>query len=559
MTYVIAQGCCNDASCILECPVDCIRPTPEERMFGMVEMLYIDPETCIDCGACKDACPVDAVFSEDELPDAFARFTEINARYFERHPLEPSSALPVRPARPDVERGPLRVAVVGAGPAAAYVAESLLERKNVKVEVIDRLPTPWGLLRAGVAPDHLRTKNLVDLFDRPFSSPAFDYHLNVEVGRDITVEELLEHHHAVVLGVGAAAGRALEVPGADLVGNHTATEFVAWYNGHPDYADRTFDLSGERAVIIGNGNVALDIARVLMMSPDALAESDIAPHALEALAASSIREVVLLGRRGPLQASYTGSEFLALGHLDGVGVVIDPAEAELDELSRQALASIDLDPAAELKVELAREYAAASGGAAARRIVVRYLRSPVAVLGDRGVDGIELVRNEMIEHQGTLRAQPTEDREVIEASLVISSIGYAGQAVPGVPFDERQGIVPNDGARVLSGPDDAPVAGLYATGWFKRGATGGIGSNRTDALRTVETLVADFNAGLLAEPVRTRQDFVALVASRRDAVVDAVGWRAIDERERSLGEGVRPRVKLVRIADLLAAADGATG
>ncbi len=557
MTYVIAQGCCNDASCIVECPVDCIRPTPEERMFGLVEMLYIDPETCIDCGACQDACPVDAVFPEDGLPDAFVRFTDLNARYFERNPLEPTQAAPARPAKPDAERGPLRVAIVGSGPAAAYVAEGLLERKNVKVEMLDRLPTPWGLLRSGVAPDHQRTKKLTDLFARPFASPAFDYHLNVEVGRDVAVEELLAHHHAVVLGVGAPAGRTLDVPGHELVGNHTATEFVAWYNGHPDYADHTFDLSGERAVIVGNGNVALDIARVLTMSPEALAKTDIAPHALEALAESRIREVVLVGRRGPLQASYTGSEFLALGHLAGVEVVIDPAEAELDELSREALNSKDLDPAAELKVELAGEYAAAASGGAARRIVFRYLRAPVAVLGETRVDAIELVRNEMVEHDGSLRAQATEDHETIGSSLVISSIGYAGQAVPGVPFDERRGVVPNDGARILAA-DGAPVPGLYATGWCKRGATGGIGSNRTDALVTVDALVADFNAGLLASPVGSREQFVELIASRKETVLDGLGWRAIDEHERSLGDGDRPRVKLVRIDDLLAVANGAS-
>lgn len=553
MTYVIAQGCCNDASCIAECPVDCIRQTPEERMFAHVEMLYIDPDTCIDCGACMDACPVEAVFSGDDLPGSFVRYADLNARYFEKNPLQPTDFGHSRPAKPDADRGPLRVAIVGTGPSAAYVAEGLLERKNVKIEMIDRLPTPWGLLRSGVAPDHLRTKKLADLFDRPFANAAFDYHLNVEVGRDVSVDELLTHHHAVVLGVGAAAGRTLDVPGSELAGNHTATEFVAWYNGHPDYADHTFDLSGERAVVVGNGNVAIDIARILTMSPEALAKSDIAPHALEALAASNIREVVLVGRRGPLQASYTSSEFLALGHLDGVQVVIDPDEATLDELSRAALAADDLDPAVELKVELAGEYAAAAPSAAGRRIVFRYLRSPVAVHGNDRVEAVELVRNTMVERDGALAAVATTDTETVSTSLVLSSIGYVGQAVPGVPFDERRGAVPHDGARILDVPDGDPVTGLYATGWFKRGATGGIGSNRVDAEATVEALVADFNAGVLADPTGSREEFEALLAARQESVVDRDGWRAIDKHERDLGAGARPRVKLVRVDELLAA------
>ena len=554
MTYVITQGCCSDASCVLECPVDCIRPTPDERAFGSTEMLHIDPDTCIDCGACMDACPVDAVFPDSELPDAFARFTDINARYFERNPLEPSG-LPPRRAKPDAERGPLRVAIVGAGPAAAYVAEELLARKNVEVEVFDRLPTPWGLLRSGVAPDHLSTKKLTNLFDRPFASAAFSYHLNVEVGTHVSVAELLDHHHAVVLGVGASTGRSLEIPGADLPGSHTATDFVAWYNGHPDYADLEFDLSGERAVIVGNGNVAIDVARVLTMSPEALAASDIAPHALEALRHSNIREVVLLGRRGPLQASYTTGEFMALGHLDGIDVVIDPAEVVLDPHSQELVSSGELELSAELKVELAQEYAARPASGAARRIVFRYLQSPAAVTGPDRVTGVELVRNELVEDDGALRARPTDDIELVEASLVLSSIGYVAQPLPGVPFDDRRGVVPNDGARVLHETGGSPEPGIYATGWFKRGATGGIGSNRVDATETVDALVADFNAGVLAAGAGSRDDLIQLLDVRRPERLDASGWSKIDAHERALGTAAgRPRSKLVSLVDLLQAA-----
>ncbi len=559
MTYVITQGCCSDASCVLECPVDCIRPTPEERTFGITEMLYIDPDTCIDCGACVDACPVEAVYADYDLPAQYARFTEINAQYFERHPLSSSPLVMTRTAKPDSERGPLRVAIVGSGPAASYVADDLLNRKNVEVEMFDRLPTPWGLLRSGVAPDHLRTKGLSDLFDTSFASPSFAYHLNVEIGTHLSVAELLKHHHAVVLGVGASTGRPLPVPGADLPGSHTATQFVGWYNGHPDYADLQFDLSGERAVIVGNGNVALDVARVLTMSPDDLAASDIAPHALVALQASNIREVVLVGRRGPLQASYTTGEFLALAHLDDVEVVIDPEAVVLDSHSRELLASGTLEPSDELKVELAREYADQSSAGWSRQISFRYLQSPTSVLGSDRVTGVELVSNELVEDDGMLVARATDHSETLETSLVFSSIGYAGQAMPGVPFDAKRGVTPTDGARVLSEPDGEPEAGLYAVGWFKRGATGGIGSNRVDATATVDALVEDFNSGSLTDPSSSRDDLISLLQDRQPERIDAEAWARIDAHEQALGsESGRPRAKLVQRSELLAAADLAT-
>jgi ferredoxin--NADP+ reductase len=555
MAYVITQRCCNDASCVPECPVDCIRPTPEQPEFATTEQLYIDPDTCIDCGACVDACPVEAIFSEDDLPASLARFRDINAAYFQRHPLESNFDPLVTPPRPSKELGTLRVAIVGAGPAACYAADELLRRTDVEVELFDRLPTPWGLVRAGVAPDHPGTKTVSGMFESAFRRDTLQFYLNVEVGKHISHQELLAHHHAVIYAVGAATDRRLDVTGEDLPGSHSATEFVAWYNGHPEYAGRTFDLSGERAVIVGNGNVALDVARVLTLDPDELAKTDIADHALDALRQSNIREVVVLGRRGPLQAAYTSPEFLALGYLKGVDVVIDPAELELDPESQALLDDPDVEPSIQLKYQLAQEYAAKTPNPANRRIVFRYLTSPTAVLGADRVEAVEFAHNELVSQNGRLVARATDRTETLPASLVLRSIGYRGEPVADLPFDERGGIVPNEHGRVVAG--GAHVTGVYVSGWIKRGPRGVIGSNRVDAQETVEQLIADFTAGKLAAPQGDRAALRTLLAQRQPDLVDREGWKSIDTAERSAGKaGGRPRVKLTSREDLLKAARG---
>ncbi|MBF6330437.1 FAD-dependent oxidoreductase [Nocardia transvalensis] len=552
MAYVITQRCCNDASCVPECPVDCIRPTPEQPEFATTEQLYIDPDTCIDCGACVDACPVEAIFSEDDLTASLARFRDINATYFERHPLESNFDPLVTPARPPKELGTLRVAIVGAGPAACYAADELLRRADVEVEMFDRLPTPWGLVRAGVAPDHPGTKTVSNMFESAFRRDTLQYHLNVEVGKHISHEELLAHHHAVIYAVGASTDRRLGVPGEDLPGSHSATEFVAWYNGHPDYAERTFDLSGERAVIVGNGNVALDVARVLTLDPDELAKTDIADYALDALRQSAIREVVVLGRRGPLQAAYTSPEFLALGYLRGVDVVIDPAELELDPESRALLDDPEVEPSLQLKYQLAREYAAQAPNPGNKRIVFRYLASPAELTGGDRVEGVRYVHNELVSENGSLVARATDRTETIPASLVLRSIGYRGQPVPDLPFDERTGIVPNEGGRVVS--DGNPLTGVYVTGWIKRGPRGVIGSNRTDAAETVDHVLVDFTSGKLTAPQGDRTDLKSLLTQRQPDLVDREGWKAIDTAERTAGRSSgRPRVKYTTREDLLKA------
>ncbi|WP_024802058.1 FAD-dependent oxidoreductase [Nocardia sp. BMG51109] len=555
MAYVITQRCCNDASCVPECPVDCIRPTPEQPEFATTEQLYIDPDTCIDCGACVDACPVEAIFSEDDLTASLARFRDINAAYFERHPLESNFDPLVTPARPPKELGTLRVAIVGAGPAACYAAEELLRRADVEVEMFDRLPTPWGLVRAGVAPDHSGTKAVSGMFESAFRRETLQYHLNVEVGSHISHDELLAHHHAVIYAVGASSDRSLDVPGEDLPGSHSATEFVAWYNGHPDKSDRSFDLSGERAVVVGNGNVALDVARVLTLPPDELAKTDIADHALDALRQSNIREVVVLGRRGPLQAAYTSPEFLALAHLPGVDVVIDEAELELDPESQAQLDDPDVEPSLRLKYQLAQEYAAQTPDPAKRRIVFRYLASPTALTGADRVEAVEFAHNELVAEDGKLAARATDRTETLPASLVLRSIGYRGQPVADLPFDDRAAVVPNEHGRVIA--DGSHLPGVYVSGWIKRGPRGVIGSNRVDATETVEQLLDDFTSGKLTVPQGDRAALKALLAQRQPDLVDREGWKAIDAAERNAGKsGGRPRVKFTTREDLLEAARG---
>lgn len=537
MAYVITQNCCKDGSCVPVCPVDCIRPTSTAGEFGGTEMLYIDPENCIDCGACLDECPVGAIYYEDDLPDALEPFREMNAEYFRRHPLEPdTSPAPVKHA--PVDAGALRVAVVGGGPAACYAALELLAVDGVEVDMFERLPTPFGLIRAGVAPDHQHTKSVVTLFERAFTNKRFGAHLNVEIGERLTHADLTAHHHAVIYAVGASSSRPLDIPGEHLPGNHAAAQFVGWYNGHPDHSGAEFDLSGERAVIVGNGNVALDVARVLLMSPDQLGQTDIAQHALDALAHSNIREVVIVARRGPRAAAFSVGEFLALGHLDGVDVLIEGCDPAVD---LAADPGDDVETAA--KLDLARRYAERAPTPGNKRVVFHFLSTPTEVLGDDRVEG--------------LRVTGTDDGAVTDlaTTLLLRSIGYRGTRQPGLEFDEATGVVPNEAGRVL-GADGQPVPGVYVTGWIKRGPRGVIGTNRICAEETVAKLFEDFDAGVLTRAVGSRDALCDLLAERELTPVDWTGWRGIDSAERERGAGsARPRVKFVAIDEMLSAAE----
>ncbi|MDH6280311.1 FAD-dependent oxidoreductase [Prescottella agglutinans] len=561
MAYVITQACCNDASCVDVCPVNCIHPTPDEPEFATTEMLYIDPQTCIDCGACVDECPVDAIFGDNELSEAHAVYSEINAAYFEKHPIGPDWPELAEPRSLSADLGTLRVAIVGSGPAACYAAIELTSRPRVEVDMFDRLPTPYGLVRAGVAPDHPGTKGVADVFRSALSKRSVQCHFNVEVGQHVSHDELLQHHHAVIYAVGAASDRHLGVPGEDLPGSHAATEFVAWYNGHPDYADHTFDLSGERAVIVGNGNVALDVARILVTDPDELAKTDIAQHAVEALRSSNIREVVIVGRRGPAQAAYTNPELIALGQMADVDIVVDPDEAILDSASRAWIDGPDSEPSEKLKVRQVEEFAKRTATDGRKRIVLRYLASPEEILGGERVEGIRLVRNELVaDESGKLSARATDRTETLETGLVLRSIGYKGVPVADLPFDDRRGVIPNENGRVIDPESGSPIHGVYVAGWIKRGPTGVIGTNKHCSAATVDLLLSDFASGLLTQPGHDGEHLAQLIGERQPESIDFQGWQRIDKKERVLGaEDGRLRTKIVDLAAMLEAARGEAG
>ncbi|MFD7655514.1 FAD-dependent oxidoreductase [Actinosynnema sp. NPDC059797] len=490
MAFAITQTCCNDASCVAVCPVNCIHPTPDEPDFGTTEMLYVDPRTCIDCGACADACPVDAIFPVDALSAPLQVYAKINAdHYADRDPIAEAAdptpnfhawGPPVFSRTIPADFAPPDVAVVGTGPAGMYAVEDLLLHTNARVTLIDRLPVAGGLVRYGVAPDHPSTKKIGEVFARFHTHPRLRLRLGVEVGRDVTAAELAARHDAVVYAVGASAARRLGVPGEDLPGSLAATTVVAWYNGHPDVPADAVDLSAERVVVVGTGNVALDVARILTTDPAALEGTSIAPHALARLRSSKVREVVLLARRGPDAAAYTRPELLALLERDDLDVVVDAR----DERTTRAIAAAAPADKAGLLRGVAREVVdwSAPPPADRRRIVLRFHSAPVEVLGDGEVRGLRVTG-------------PDGDAE-ITAGRVVRAVGYRGTPLPGLPFDEATGTIPHTGGRVEG------LTGAYVVGWAKRGPSGGIGANRACSRETVGTLIADAAAGRL--PVRRR-------------------------------------------------------
>ncbi|HWX51704.1 MAG TPA: FAD-dependent oxidoreductase, partial [Solirubrobacteraceae bacterium] len=438
---------------------------------------------------------------------------------------------------------PIRIAVIGSGPAGFYAAGHLLKESDGRFEVdmLERLPTPWGLVRSGVAPDHPKIKSVTRVYEKTAAHPRFRYFGNITFGEHVSREDLLVHYHAIVYATGSPSDRPLGIPGEDLPGSHAATEFVGWYNGHPDQTDLEIDLlSAERAVVIGNGNVALDVARMLVLAPSELAPTDTADHALEVLAESRVREVVVVGRRGPAQAAFTNPELLELGELSEADVIVDAAELE------RALAVAD--PAAEAdatsrrNVEILRGYAARPQKGYDKRIVLRFLLSPTAMLpGARGhLGSIELVRNELVPADGRLRAQATDERETIAAGLAFRAIGYRGIPLPGVPFDERSGVIPNAGGRILDPETGAPLGGEYVVGWIKRGPSGVIGTNKKDAQETVNAMLADLlESGQGTAPPHPPQApepaaVEALLRERQPDLVTYGGWTEIDKHERAL-------------------------
>jgi ferredoxin--NADP+ reductase len=467
------------------------------------------------------------------------------------------------------DSSPIRIAVIGSGPAGFYAAGHLLKdaEAGFEVDMFERLPTPWGLVRSGVAPDHPKIKSVTRVYEKTAAHPRFRYFGNVNFGEHVSREELLAHYHAIVYATGSPMDRPLGIPGEDLPGSHAATEFVGWYNGHPDHTGLEVDLvSAERAVVIGNGNVAVDVARMLVLGADELAPTDTADHALEVLARSRVHEVVVVGRRGPAQAAFTNPELLELGELTHADIVVDEHELEAalavhDEAAEQ-------NATARRNVEILREYARRTPTEGRRRVVLRFLLSPVRLIA--GADGalaaVELVHNQLVAgDDGALRARATDEYETISAGLAFRAIGYRGMPLPGVSFDDRTAIIPNDGGRVLDPDSRAPLPGEYVVGWIKRGPSGVIGTNKKDAQETVDAMLADLAqasngnrpsaAGVAAARTPEHADgeaIEALLRERQPELVTYSGWQAIDRHERELGERAgRPRVKLTDIEQML--------
>ncbi|WP_273734507.1 4Fe-4S binding protein [Mycolicibacterium septicum] len=535
MPHVITQSCCSDGSCVYACPVNCIHPSPDEPGFATAEMLYIDPEACVDCGACVSACPVGAIAADTRLTEKQLPFIELNAAFYPKREgkLPPTSKLAPVIAAPKVAAhsgGPLTVAIVGSGPAAMYAADELLTQRGVRVNVFEKLPTPYGLVRAGVAPDHQSTKRVTQLFDVIGKQPGFKFFLNVEVGKHLSHADLLEHHHAVLYAVGAPNDRRLEIDGMGLPGTGTATEMVAWINGHPEFTDLPVDLSHERVVIVGNGNVAFDVARVLTTDPDALARTDISDHALAALRTSKVSEVVIAARRGPAESAFTLPELIGL--TASCDVVLDEADHQLvvADLARET------DPLTRNKLEILAKLGNASAPLTRPRIRLVYRLTPQRVLGEDKVSGIEF------------GVTGTDEVRTLDAGLVLTSIGYRGKAIADLPFDDDAAVVPNDGGRVRD------TAGAYVAGWIKRGPTGFIGTNKSCAAQTVHQLVDDYNAGVLTDPVHKPAALEKLVRTRQPAMVDAAGWQAIDAAEIARGGEDRPRDKFTSVDEMIAVA-----
>ena len=451
---------------------------------------------------------------------------------------------------------PLRVAVIGSGPSGFYAAEHLQDQDGLEVQVdmYDRLPTPFGLVRGGVAPDHPKIKSVTRVYDKIAAHPEFRFYGNVEMGRDLTHADLSAYYHAIIYAVGARTDRRMGIPREHLPGSHSATEFVGWYNAHPDFRHLGFDLSVERAAVVGNGNVAMDLARILASPREMLAGTDIAEHALDALGESGIREIHVLGRRGPAQAAFTNKELKELGELPDTDVIVDPAELELGALTEAHIARSP-ERIRDRNLELLREYASRPDAGAPTRIVLRFLVSPVEILGRERVEGLTVVHNELYESEdGQLRSRPTERTTTLPVGLVFRAIGYQGVPLPGIPFDAMAGVIPNEAGRIIDPRTGSPIEGEYVVGWIKRGPRGIIGTNKPDSQETVQMLLADLAAGNLhKEDVPAREVLERLLGERRRDFVSYEDWQLIDllEQERGAASGGRPRLKFSRVEEML--------
>lgn len=457
--------------------------------------------------------------------------------------------------QPGTTARPLRVAIIGAGPAGFYAAESLLKKSDLSltIDFFNRFPTPFGLVRDGVSPDHQSIKSVIRVFDKILADPRVRFFGNVNYGSDIHHDELKHFYDQIIYAYGAQADRRMGIPGEDLPNSYPATAFVGWYNGHPDYCTLPIDLSCERAVVVGNGNVAMDVARMLVLSPDVLMKTDIADHALERLRESKVREVVVLGRRGPAQAAFKNPEIKELGKLDGVDILVDPRDLELDPIST---ATIEQDRSAKINLDILRDYAARTEHSAPRRIIMRFLASPVEILGTDGhITAVKIEHNALVpDARGSLQAQGTGEFETIEAGLVLRSIGYRSVPVEGVPFNFKNHTINNISGRVVQPETGEPLPGEYVVGWAKRGPSGLIGNNKPDSAATVESMLADLETlPAISDDQRDPSQIEDFLREREVDYVTYKDWKILDQYEISCGAPHgRPRVKLTTVTEMLA-------
>ncbi len=455
-----------------------------------------------------------------------------------------------------MNRSGTRIAIVGAGPAGFYAVEALLKGEDpVSLDIFNRLPAPYGLVRDGVAPDHEPIKTVTRAYRRLLARTEVKYFGNVGLGTNLATDDLRSLYDQIVYAFGAQAERRLNIPGEELPGSHAATRFVGWYNGHPDYRHADFNLGTEHVVVVGNGNVAIDVARILVLSPDRLAKTDIADHALDALRKSRVRQVTLLGRRGPAQAAFTNPELREFGRLEGISPVVDGNELRLDPES-QSLA--DGSRIRSRNMNTLSSYARTRAGAEDRVVRFRFLVSPTEILGQEGrVAAVRAERNRLVPKDGSMRPQGTGKFETFPCGLVLRSVGYRVSPVHGVPFDELRGVIPNDQGRVLR-DDGKPVPGEYVVGWAKRGPSGVIGTNKADAGETVARMTEDRKAGIAtiaangAKRTGGGRTVEAMLRKRDVRWVDKEGWGRIEAHEIARGtrEG-RPRVKICTVEEML--------
>ena len=457
---------------------------------------------------------------------------------------------------------PLRVAIIGSGPSGFYAAEALLKQKDIPVtiDLFDRLPTPYGLVRGGVAPDHQKIKSVTVVYEKVAQMPGFRFFGNVMLGRDIQVADLRAHYDHIVYAVGAETDRPLGITGENLSGNHSATAFVGWYNGHPDYRKETFDLSQESAAVIGIGNVAVDVTRILAEDPEHIKGTDIAAHALDALRRSRVKTIYLLGRRGPAQAAFSPAEFAEMGSLASADLVVDPKEVELDEASKADYAN----PEAKKNVDSIQAQAKKGDGSRAKKIRLRFCASPVEVIGENGrTVALKIEKNKLVaDPKGSVKAVGTGQFETVRVGLVFRSVGYRGVPIPGVPFDDKAGKIPNDAGRVLQLPARQVVPGEYVVGWAKRGPSGLIGTNRADSVATVKAMLEDAVGNkLTGAPANASADAIpALLRARGADFVNFADWKAIDRAELERGKAAgKIREKFTTVPDMMAALKAVSG